>query len=98
MCAAMKPLPFRAQLEGYEKQARELLEGHRTGDDEAIRIIHENHPRFLDETITWRPKFMSRADIQKAPFDLDDARLALTRWYTFADWTALEEYVKAVGV
>jgi ankyrin repeat protein len=93
----MNPLPFRAQLEDYEGQARELLEGHRIGDSDAIRIIHENHPRFLDETITWRPKFMSSADIQKAPFDLDDARLALARWYTFADWTALKEYVDAVS-
>jgi len=94
----MKPLPFRAPLEDYERQARELIEGHRTGDAGAIRIIHENHPRFLDETITWRPKFMSSADIQKAPFDLDDARLALARWYTFADWAALKEYVDAVSV
>jgi ankyrin repeat protein len=94
----MKPLPFRAPLEDYERLARELIEGHRTGDAGAIRIIHENHPRFLDETITWRPKFMSSADIQQAPFDLDDARLALARWYTFADWTALKEYVDAVSV
>jgi len=94
----MKPLPFRARLEDYEQQARQLLDGHRTGDADAIRIIHENHPRFLDETITWRPKFMSSADIQQAPFDLDAARLALARWYTFADWTALKEYVDAVSV
>jgi hypothetical protein len=94
----MKPLPFRARLEDYEQQARELLDGHRTGDADAIRIIHKNHPRFLDETITWRPKFMSSADIQQAPFDLDDARFALARWYTFADWTALKEYVDAVSV
>jgi ankyrin repeat protein len=94
----MKPLPFRARLEDYERQAGELVEGHRTGDADAIRIIHENHPRFLDETITWRPKFMSSADIQKAPFDHQDARVALARWYTFADWTALKEYVDAVSV
>lgn len=94
----MTPLPFRAPLEEYERQAGNLVEGHRNGDAEAIRIIHENHPRFLDETITWRPKFMSSGDIQKAPFDADDARLTLARWYTFADWTALEEYVAAVSV
>lgn len=94
----MKPLPFRARLEDYEGQTRGLVEGHRTGDAEAIRIIHENHPRFLDETIKWRPKFMSDADIQKASFDLEDARLALARWYTFADWAALKEYVAAVSV
>src|SRR4029079_11151528 len=86
----MKPLPFRARREDYEQQARQLLDGHRTGDADAIRIIHENHPRFLDETITWRPKFMSSADIQQAPFDLDDARLPLARWYTFAHWAALK--------
>lgn len=94
----MTSLPFRTPLEDYERQARELLEGHRSGDAGAIRIIHENHPRFLDETITWRPKFMSNTDIHKAPFDLDDARLALARWYTFADWTALRVYVDAVNV
>jgi ankyrin repeat protein len=94
----MKPLPFRAPLDDYERQARDLLEGHRTGDAIAIRVIQENHPRFLDETIKWRPKFLSSEDIQKAPFDLDDARLALARWYTFADWTALTEYVDAVAV
>ena len=64
---ADEPLPFRSRLEDYERQADELLGGHRAGDTEAIRIIHKNHPRFLDETITWRPKFMSSADIQKAP-------------------------------
>jgi len=94
----MKPLPVRARLEDYEGQTRGLVEGHRTGDAEAIRIIHENHPRFLDETIKWRPKFMSDADIQKASFGLEDARLALARWYTFADWTALKEHVAAVSV
>src|SRR5215471_4721665 len=94
----MEPLPFRAPLEDYERQARALVEGHRTGDAAVIQIIHEHHPRFLDETIKWLPKFLSNEDIQKAPFDLADAKLALARWYTFADWAALDEYVKAVGV
>ena len=94
----MKPLPFRAPLDEYRRQAQALVDGHRAGDPAAIKIIHEHHPRFLDETIKWRPKFLSNEDIQKAPFDLTDAKLALARWYTFADWTALEEYVTAVGV
>jgi len=94
----MKPLPFRAPLEEYDRQAREVLEGHRTGDPAAIKVVHENHPRFLDETIKWRPKRLTREEIQKAALDLDDARLALARWYTFADWTAVREYVDAVIV
>ena len=94
----MTPLAFRAPLDDYRRQAQALVDGHRTGDPAAIKIIHEHHPRFLDETVKWRPKFLSNEDIQKAPFDLADAELALARWYTFADWTALEDYVKAVGV
>jgi ankyrin repeat protein len=94
----MKPLTFRAPLDEYRRQAQALVDGHRAGDTAAITIIHEHHPRFLDETIKWRPKFLSNEDIQKAPFDLADAELALARWYTFADWTALEEYVTAVSV
>jgi len=94
----MKPLTFRVPLDEYRRQAQALVDGLRAGDPAAIKIIHEHHPRFLDETVKWRPKFLSNEDIQKASFDLADAELTLARWYTFADWTALEEYVKAVGV
>src|SRR5437867_1147473 len=55
-------------------------------------------PKRLCARSTARQWILSSEDIQKAPFDLDDARLALARWYTFADWTALTEYVDAVAV
>jgi ankyrin repeat protein len=44
----LQPLPFRADLEQYQKQAEGLLEAYKSGDSQAIRVIHENHPRFLD--------------------------------------------------
>src|SRR5258708_28428312 len=92
----LQPLPFRAPLDQYQKQAEELLEGHRSGDSQAIKTIHNNHPRFLDSKVVWLPKDIPDSEIQAAAFDLADAQLALARWYDFHDWPALLEYVKAV--
>ncbi len=47
----LKPLPFRASLEQYQKQAEELLDAYRSGDSQAILLIHENYPRFLDSAL-----------------------------------------------
>jgi ankyrin repeat protein len=92
----LKPLPFRATLEEYLKQAEELLEGHRTGDAQAIRMLHENHPGFLDSQITWLPKNLPDSEIRSAALELADAQLALARWYSFRSWTAVAEYAAAV--
>jgi ankyrin repeat protein len=92
-----EPLPFLAPLSGYEAQARELLAGHRAADAIALGVIHRHHPRFLDDEVKWLPRRLSPADIAAAPFDLDDARLALARIYSFADWAALAEHVQAVA-
>ncbi len=92
----LKPLPFRSTLQKYRQQAEQLLEAHRSGDSQAIRMIHENHPRFLDSKITWLPKDLSDSEIQSAALDLADAQLSIARWYSFRDWPALAEYVEAV--
>jgi ankyrin repeat protein len=92
----LKPLPFRSTLEQYRQQAGQLLEAQRSGDSPAIRMIHENHPRFLDAKILWLPKNLSDSEIRSAPLDLADAQLAIARWYSFRDWPALAEYVEAV--
>lgn len=91
------PLPFRARLEEYQKQAEELLEAWRAGDPGAIQIFKRSHPLFLDEKIPWLPKRLSDADIRSAPLGLTDARLAVARWYDFQNWARLEEYVDAVN-
>jgi ankyrin repeat protein len=92
----LKPLPFRSALEQYQKQAEKLLDAHRSGDSEAIRVIHENHPRFLDAKIPWLPKNLSDSEIQNAALELGDAQLTIARWYSFQNWCALAEYVEAV--
>jgi len=89
-------LPFDARLEGYEAQARELLAAHGAGDAEAVRILHQRNPRFLDEKIKWLPKRIPESEVREAALDMDDARLTLARWYDFPDWEGLAEYAVAV--
>jgi ankyrin repeat protein len=91
-----KPLPFRSALEQYQEQAGELLEAHRSGDSQAIRLLHENHPRFLDSKIPWLPKNLPDSEIRNATLELADAQLTIARCYSFQSWPALAEYVEAV--
>jgi ankyrin repeat protein len=90
------PLPFRASLEEYQKQAEELLEAWRAGDSGAIRIVRHKHPRFLDPTIPWLPKKLSDSEVRSATLDVADAQLTIARWYDFESWPRLAEYVEAV--
>jgi len=92
----MKPLPITASLEQYETQASELLRGHAQADAKALRLVHENHPRFLDPVVRWLPLRMPEAEISEALLDIGDARLALARWYSFRDWNALTDLVNAM--
>ncbi len=92
----LKPLPFRSPLDRYRQQAEELLAAHSAGDAGAIRVFHENHPRFLDEKILWLPKRLPESEILNATLELADSQLAIARWYCFESWAALAEYVEAV--
>jgi ankyrin repeat protein len=89
-------LPYRFGLNEYETQAEQLLDAWKAGDADAIRLFRERHPKFLDTRITWLSKNMSEAEVRSVPIDLADAQLAIARWYTFADWARLGEYVEAV--
>jgi ankyrin repeat protein len=92
----LKPVPFRSPLSAYERQAENLLAGHRAADPAAIDLFHRKHPRFLDEKIKWLPKFIADSEIGDAVLSLDDARLAIARHYDFLDWPSLGAYVEAV--
>ena len=92
----LKLLSFRAPLDKYQQKAVDLLAGHKAGDSSALKIIHENHPRFLDWEIVWLPQKLSAEEIRRAPFDLADAQLTIARWHCFRDWLALAAYALAV--
>src|ERR1700730_7179027 len=94
----LKPVPFRSPLSAYEQQAQSLLAGHRGADPAAIDLFHRKHPRFLDEKIKWRPKFIADSEIRDAALSLDDARLTIARFYDFVDWSSLSAFVEVVSL
>jgi ankyrin repeat protein len=81
----------------YEQQAEILLAAHRAADPDAINLFKNKHPRFLDDKIEWRPKFIPDSEIRDAALSLDDARLTIARHYDFLDWPSLAAYVEAVS-
>jgi ankyrin repeat protein len=90
-------LAFDAPVEQFEAQAEELLAAHVTGDAEALRVFHTKHPRFLDTEYKWLPKPIADSEIREAALNIDDARLAVARWYDFRDWAALADFSAAVA-
>ena len=89
-------LPFSAPLPAFQKQAAELLDGHRAGNPKAIELFHHKHPRFLDEQVVWLPKRIPDSEIQAAELGIEDAQMVIARVYDFQDWTALTEFAQAV--
>ncbi len=89
----MTPSPFRSPLASYDEQARDLLARWHAGDAEATETIRHTHPRFLDERVPWLPKTMSEGELRDLPLTIDDARVALARWYSFRDWSSLSDWV-----
>ncbi len=93
----IRPLPFRSSLKEYARQAEQLLEAWRAGDPDAVRVIREHHPRFLDDRIPWLPLKLSDSEVGSVTLDLPDAQLATARWYSFHSWPRLVEWVEAVA-
>src|SRR5262245_60355630 len=92
----MTPVFVRASLDAYQAQADELLRGWKNEDRDAIELVVHRHPKFLRRDVSWLPRQLTEADIRQASFDMADAQLAMARWYDFADWPHLEDYVAAV--
>jgi ankyrin repeat protein len=91
-------LPFDSGLAGYETQAASLFAGWRAGEKDAIAIVRQHHPTFLRDDVQWLQKPMTDKQVCETPFDLEDARLAVARWYEFLDWPALVTHVGQVTV
>jgi len=92
----LTPVSFQASLGDYQKQADDLLAGWEARDDDAVRIAVHTHPKFLNPDVPWLPKRLTKEDVLSASFDESDAQLAIARWYDFADWASLKQYVAAV--
>ncbi len=83
----LNELPTRARLGQYEKQAQDLVDGHKLGDPESIWRIKSYHPRF---------RGMPDSEVRSTTFALADAQLIVARWNYFESWLELAGYVEAV--
>jgi Lon protease-like protein len=81
-----RDLPPRASLEHLKKQAKDLLEGHKRADPEALARIRDAVPAFAA---------MSDNAIAKASLALHDAQSAIAREYGMKSWVELRQAVSA---
>jgi ankyrin repeat protein len=90
------PLPFRAGLEQYTRQATDLVKSYHSGDPEAIYCIRQLHPHLRGRAHTNDRNDVTDAEICDAGVTLADAQCVVARWYGFEDWPTLAEFVDAV--
>jgi ankyrin repeat protein len=95
---AFSAKPLESAITDYLQQADELYAGWRAGNPDAVRLFRSKHPKFLDDTVPWLERFWESDEQARAiPIDREDAKLAVARWYDFADWPALEQHVAAIA-
>jgi len=90
------PLAFDAPLTQYEAQAESLLDSYEGGDASALNVFRHQHPRFLDEKVTWLSLNSTDEEIRAAKLGIADAQLVIARLYNFKDWNALKAYAESV--
>jgi DNA-binding GntR family transcriptional regulator len=77
-------LPSDPNLEQLRSHAKTLQRRVRSGDDEAVALAREFHPRLADSAP------------EPAAFTRADAQLVLARLYGFPSWTKLRRHVELV--
>lgn len=82
-----RELPSRPSLDQLKHQAKDLLKSHKAADPEAIRRIHENHPRWAEAL---------ESEIRSAKLSLADAQLVIAREYEFASWPKLKAHIDSL--
>jgi ankyrin repeat protein len=87
-------LRYDAPLDAYRAQAEALRAAWAAGEPDAIEIVRHHYPPVLDERIPWLPRPLSHGEFRGMPFGPADARLTLARWYDFADWDRLVEWIE----
>ncbi|MGH7439370.1 MAG: hypothetical protein ACRENE_27090, partial [Polyangiaceae bacterium] len=80
-----RELPAHPHIDHLKKQAKDLLDGHRSAQREALERIIAHLPAFAR---------LSLPDAAKAPFALHDAQSTVAREYGFASWNDLREEVE----
>ena len=91
------PLPFRAGLEQYKRQATELVKAYRSRDPEAMHSFRQLHPRLRGRAGTNDRNDVTDSEIRKAGVALRDAQCVVARWYGFENWPKLAAFVEAAA-
>ncbi len=79
-----RELPIRPSLDHLKKQAKDLLDAHQRGEEEALARIRAAVPSFAG---------MSDEELARAPFALHDAQSAIAREYGLKSWSELRDEV-----
>ena len=82
------PLPENASLEHLRKQAKLVRQLVTSGDEGALGLLREFHPRFADVSPSAPP----------AGFKLADAQLTVARLYGIPSWARLREHLGLIDV
>ena len=90
------PLPFRAGLEQYERQATDLVKAYKSRAPEAIHCFRQLHAHLRGRAGTNDRNDVTDSEIRKAGVAFADAQCVVARWYGFDNWPTLAEFVAAV--
>jgi hypothetical protein len=93
----IQPLPLRAGLEQYRKQAKALIKAFKSGDPDAIRSIRQHHPRLLGRANTNDRNRVSVSEIRSTGVTLADAQCVVARWHGFQSWPKLTKHIEALN-
>jgi ankyrin repeat protein len=83
------PLPENPSLEHLKSQAKLVRDLLRSGDESALSMLDEFHPRFTAASLS--------AD-DRERFKTTDAQLVIARLYGFGSWPELRAHLQVVGI
>jgi hypothetical protein len=92
----LKPLPVRAGLAQYTKQAKNLIAEHRAGNPRAIQRIRQHHPRLPGRPNTNDRNLLSDSTIRRLKLSLSNAQEVVARWHGFESWRTLRGHLEAL--
>lgn len=82
------PLPDRPSLENLRNRAKTLQQLLRSGDEGALAVVREFHPRL---------GALTRDDSALAGFSRTDAQLVIARQHGFASWNRLRKHLEIIA-
>ncbi len=80
------PLPYRAPLDDYQRNADALFNALKSGDENVLWRFKWEHPRFRGKSVD---------DVKAATLDLSDAQWVLAHEYGFDTWADLAAFTDA---